>query len=492
MPNLTLRTQRSGGRTTTKQVALNTPVAAGCVALFLLPFAAAGAFTAVKAVQMGMRGAWHDAVLYGAFALTFGGIGFGGLAGIRVAYRKLKDVEALQKIHPDEPWLWRPDWASGRIDDSTQENLLGAWIMAALWNLVSLPSAFFAVRAAVYEGKTAAYVALLFPLVGVWLLARAVQTTLRYRKYGVSRFDLSTIPGVIGHHLDGRVRATLDLQPAEGFQVSLTCLRRVTTRSGKSSSTRDTILWQDERRVQGEQSRDYTGMGVNIPVSFALPPDAVASDASNPNDRVVWRLEISAGLPGVDYDSTFEVPVFRTAASEPASAEESETSLAAYHQPANSPIAVTASGGRTEILFPAARNLGAAAGLTVFTLIWWGTVGIQLYLHAPIIFPIVTAVFGLLLLFGAANLWLKVSKVTVAAGGVTLASGYLYPGRERRLAAGEIAGVTADIGMQQGTTPYYDVTIRLKDGKKLTAGNSVRDKREAEWLAATIRNAAGL
>ena len=496
MPNLTFRTERPGGRTTTRQVKLNTPVTTGCVALFLLPFAVAGAFTAVKAVQMGMRGAWHDAVLYGVFALTFGGIGFGGLAGIRVAYRKLKDVEALQNIHPDEPWLWRPDWASGRIDDSTQENLLGAWIMAALWNLVSLPSAFFAVRAAVYEGKTAAYVALLFPLVGVWLLARALQITLRYRKYGVSRFELSTIPGVIGHHLDGRVRATLDLQPAEGFRVALTCLRRITTRSGKSSSTSETILWQDERRVRGEQSRDYTGMGMNIPVSFALPPDAVASDASNPNNRVLWRLEISAGLPGVDYDSTFEVPVFRTAASEqPASAEEragSEASLAAYHQPANSRIAVTARGGRTEILFPAARNLGAAAGLTVFTLIWWGTVGVQLYLHAPIIFPIVTAVFGLLLLFGAFELWLKVSKVTVGAGTVTVASGYLYPGRQRSLAAGEIAGVTADIGMQQGTTPYYNVVIRRKDGKKLTAGNSVRDKREAEWLAATIRNAAGL
>ena len=243
---------------------------------------------------------------------------------------------------------------------------------------------------------------------------------LRYRKYGVSRFELSTIPGVIGHRLAGRVRATLDLQPAEGFRVALTCLRRITTRSGKSSSTSETILWQDERRVQGEQSRDYTGMGINIPVSFALPPDAVASDASNPSNRVLWRLEISASLPGVDYDSTFEVPVFRTAASEqPASAEEragSETSLAAFHQAASSRIAVTTRGGRTEILFPAARNLGAAAGLTVFTLIWWGTVGIQLYLHAPIIFPIVTAAFGLLLLVGAFDLWLKVSRVTVGAG----------------------------------------------------------------------------
>jgi hypothetical protein len=207
----------------------------------------------------------------------------------------------------------------------------------------------------------------------------------------------------------------------------------------------------------------------------------------------------SRSLPAFRASTTtplLEVPVFRTAASEqPASAEERagpEASLAAYHQAANSRIAVTTRGGRTEILFPAARNPGAATGLTAFMLIWWGTVGIQLYLHAPIIFPIVTAVFGILLLVGAFDLWLKVSKVTVAQGTVTVASGYLYPGRERSLVASEIAGVTADIGMQHGTTPYYDVKIRRKDGKKVTAGNSVRDKREAEWLAATIRNAAGL
>jgi hypothetical protein len=39
---------------------------------------------------------------------------------------------------------------------------------------------------------------------------------------------------------------------------------------------------------------------------------------------------------------------------------------------------------------------------------------------------------------------------------------------------------------------YYDVVIRRKDGKKTTAGRSVRDKREAEWLAATIKKALGI
>ena len=47
-------------------------------------------------------------------------------------------------------------------------------------------------------------------------------------------------------------------------------------------------------------------------------------------------------------------------------------------------------------------------------------------------------------------------------------------------------------GMQAGSTPYYDVVIALKNGKKVIAGRSVRDKREAEWLAITMKKTLGL
>jgi hypothetical protein len=233
-------------------------------------------------------------------------------------------------------------------------------------------------------------------------------------------------------------------------------------------------------------------------VSFELPTDAVASDPDNPNNRVLWRLEVSASVPGVDYESTFEVPVFRTPESDQPPSTETErlvsdaAPLPAYHQPADSRIAVTTNRRGTEIVFPAARNPGAASGLTGFTLIWWGALGIQLYLHAPIIFPIVTALFGLLLMIGVLDLWLKVSRVTVDAGSVTVATGYLEPSRERSLTAAEVADVVAAIGMQAGKTVYYDVVIRRKDGKKTTAGGSVRDKREAEWLAVTIKRSLGI
>jgi hypothetical protein len=128
-------------------------------------------------------------------------------------------------------------------------------------------------------------------------------------------------------------------------------------------------------------------------------------------------------------------------------------------------------------------------GMTVFLAIWWASLGVQLYLKAPIVFPIVTGVFGILIAIFALDLWLNVSRVTVDNGTLTVATGYLVPGRERKLTAAEVADVVTAIAMQAGKTVHYDVVIRRKDGKKTTAGRSVRDKREAEWLAATIKKA---
>jgi hypothetical protein len=469
----------------------------GCVVLFLLPFAAVGTFTAVMAVQRAAARNWTEALFFGLFAVTFGGVGFGGIAAALTGRRKLKEQAALAASHPDSPWLWRPDWASGRVIDSSRATMFTAWVFAAFWNLVSFPTGFLGVRTAIQEGKPAALLAVLFPLVGIGLVVWAMRATLRYRKYGVSRLELSTIPGVVGRTLTGMVRAPASMQPADGFQVTLTCVRRVTSQRGKNSSTSESIIWQDERRVAGEPTRTSAAMETHIPVAFRLPADAQPCDETNSNNRVLWRLRLLATVPGVDYEAQFEVPVFRTSASDqPLSTEEERITRdpiagADYEQPADSRIVVTTNRRGTEVLFPAARNPGAATSLTFFLLLWLGCIALQIYFRAPLLFPVVTGLFGLLILFGVLDLWLTVSRVTVDAGILTWASGYLFPGRERTLQASEIADVIASIGMQAGTTVYYDVTVVRKNGKKIKLGSSLRNKREAEWLAGTIKKAIG-
>jgi hypothetical protein len=489
-----------GGRPIPGSAAPDSPKAAlgfGCMVLFLLPFATVGVITAGMAVQRAVQENWYEMLFFTLFAVTFGGVGLGGIAFTLLARRKLKEQDALKARHPTEPWQWQKDWAAGRIDDTGRTTMWVSWVFATFWNLVSLPIGYVGVRDALQKGNNAGYVALVFPLVGMGLLAWAIRTTLRYKKYGISRLELATIPGTIGRTLAGTVRTNTVLQPADGFQVTLSCVRRVTTRSGKNSSTTESTLWQEERNVRGEPSRDASGLGMRIPVAFRLPNDVRACDSSDPNDRILWRLTLSASVPGIDYDSAFEVPVFRTEASDRPLSEDEERQTrvpagAEYKQPIDSRVTVTRNRRGTEIGFPAARNPGVAIGSTVFTLIWLAIVWALFHFNAPVIFPVVFGLFGLVLIFGTLQIWLGVSRVTVDAGTLSVATGYLAPGRERRLALGEIADVSIAIGMQAGSRPYYDVVILRKNGKKVIAGRALRDKREAEWLAATIKSALGL
>jgi hypothetical protein len=478
----------SSGRRSSRNVDLSI----GCVTLFLLPFAGVGLFTAVMAVHRIAAGNWTEALFFGLFALTFGGVGIGGIAAVVAGRRTLKAQEALQASHPESPWLWRADWASGHITDSSRSTMIGAWLFATLWNLIGWPTGFLSARAALKEGKPAAFLGLLFPLVGVGLVVRAIRATLRHRRYGVSRLELATVPGIIGRSLIGMVRAPSSIHAAQGFDVTLTCVRRVTHGGGKQRSTSESVLWQDVQRVQGQPYRAPARMETHIPVAFRVSGDAPSSADSDSANRIVWRLQVSAELPGVNYESRFDVPVFRTPASEqPLSPEETRLTEpadpAGYQQPADSRILVTATMRGTEILFPAARNLGAAVSLTAFLVLWLGGLGLQIYFGAPLIFPIVTALFAVLFLIVVLDLWLQVSRVTVHAGAVSWATGYIVPGREHTITASDIADVTSAIGMQAGSRVYYDVVIVRKVGKKAKVGHSVRDKREAEWLAGTIK-----
>lgn len=470
----------------------------GCVALFLFPFAGVGVGTGIAGIRRILQGNWREGMVLTLAGVLFAGVAAAGYTLLVIGRRKLKEQEKLRALHPDQPWLWQADWASGRIDDTTRRTLWTSWFVAIFWNLISFPVGLVGARTALEEGNPAAYLALLFPLVGSGILVWAIRATLRYQKYGISRLELSTIPGTIARTLAGTVRVTSVLQP-EGFDVSLSCIRRLTTRSGKDTSTSETILWQEENRVRGEPSRDYSGLGTRIPIVFRIPADAQASDTSNPRDQVIWRLTLSASVPGVDYESVFEVPVFRTPASdvplppsETLNQEEQGSTLSDYRQPTDSRITVTSNRRGTEILFPAFRNPGAAIGSAIFTLLWTAIVAGLVHYDAPMLFPIVFGLFDVLLVVATLQIWFGVSRVTADTGTLLLAEGHFYPGRERRIGASEIADVSTKIGMQAGSRPYYDVVIVRRDGKKMTAGRSVRDKREAEWLAGKIKMALGL
>jgi len=463
----------------------------GCFLLFLTPFCAVGIFMTVNGLRAAIAGEWGEAATSLVFGLVFGGAGFGLLAALFRGRKKQQELERLQGEHPSEPWLWRSDWAAGRIEGSSRAKLYMAWGFALFWNLISYTVAPVAVvDGYLRQGEALALVALVFPLVGAGLLVWAIRMTIRHRKFGVSVFRMPEVPGVIGRKLEGVILTNTLVRPDDGFHVTLSCVNRITTGSGKNRSTRENILWQEERQIgQAHQ----VGRATAIPVAFRLPRNVRQSDSTEARDQIIWRLEVRAAVPGVDYHASFDVPVFRTPESEIPLAPDEEEAFAdplEYRQPPESRIVVGEHLRRTEIYFAPARNPGAAAGLTVFFIIWTAITVALPQLGAPIIFPVVFGLFAVLLFFAVFQAWLGTTRVVLTPSEARVRYGPL--GRTRTVEADDIDDVTLKVGMQAGKRPYYDIQIVKRDGKKLYCGRSIRDKREAEWLVERMKEALAL
>ncbi len=470
----------------------NTKVALGCLTAFLLPFCGVGVGAAIMAGRSALAGDWGRAGFMLIFALAFGGVGFGMLTAAWRGRHRVAAMDDRRAAHPDEPWLWRPEWAAGRIESSTRQTMITSAAFAALWNLIALPGTLAGIARYLEAREPQVLLVLIFPVVGVGLIAWALRAAARYRKYGVSILELAHVPGVIGRGVGGIVRVSIPIAPDEGFAASLTCVNRYSSGSGENRSTRERILWQEKMTVT-DFEREWSGRGTRVPVVFRLPSDVRESDDRNSNDRIIWRLQIDADVSGVDYHAQFEVPVFRTAESDTPLTEEAERALAPsgsreeYQPPADSPIRVTPAPGGMEVHFPMARHIGPALFTTAFTAVWTAIVYFLYQSNAPGLFWMLFGLFDVLMIYVVLVMWLGHSRIRVGRERVVVTSGIAFLTRSTSMPTASCADVSVKIGMRSGNTPYYDLALIGDDGTTLNAGSSIKDKREAEWLADAIR-----
>lgn len=394
------------------------------------------------------------------------------------------DLKSSVPETPEKPWLQRADWAKGRIASGSKKSVFFLWLFTVIWNLISAPIVFIGLPAELHKGNHAILIALLFPMVGIGMIVYALNATRAWRKFGQSLFEMAALPGALGGTLEGEIQVNTRLQPQHGLHLRLTCIRQTTTGSGKDRSTSEKILWQDEKWLRPDLPQtDLNATG--IPIYFKLPADQPESIVGK-GDGIHWWLEVLAKVRGPDFHARFDVPVFKL--SEPPEISDDPTtqyqmSLDEVRQQLHSKIQVNdLPGGGKEFIFPAARNVGPAVGLTLIWLIWTGIV-IALFLNwkqVPAIFPLLFGAFDLLITGFAFNLWFLQSRVVATPEGVTIQKSWLGVKKERRFAASEITGVSAQQGMTAGHSAYYDLKIRT--GGDFTVANGIADKPEADWL----------
>src|SRR5206468_1655197 len=130
--------------------------------------------------------------------------------------------------NPDQPWMWRDDWAANSIREHGGLMVGALWLFAIVWNLISFPI-LFAVPFENVREKPVVAIVFLFPIVGVVLLIAALYQSARRAKYGASICHVDRVPIVPGRVFHGEIQTRVRDMPANGFQIHLSCVRRLTS-----------------------------------------------------------------------------------------------------------------------------------------------------------------------------------------------------------------------------------------------------------------------
>lgn len=470
--------------------------------LFSLPFAGFGVFALVQGVRKLIAGDLHNGFGLGAFGLIFSAVGFGLMIAVVVSRKKAGQAAIIEAAHPHAPWLLRADWAAGYCKSTFDSQKKIMLLIALAFCAIGGSQTVMILPQELHKGNSAALIILLFPAVGISLLIYVLQAERARRRFGVCMFKPAAIPVPLGTVLQGVIQTGARVKLEQGLHLKLTCLRRLVTGSGKSQSTREDILWQEEKVLTPAATFPEPETGHSaIPVYFKLP--AGQPQCLDGNPAILWRLEAKSKMSGPGFDVTFEVPVFMVTGAQPLAAKEADESVAtdptaALQMPEeqvrrveHSKIKVANTPGGREFYFPAARNLGSATGLTVFFLIWSGIFYFLLHSGAPLLFPICWGVTDFFVGWACFNLWFKSSRITINATAVTATNRWLLFSRTRRFDASDVARIELTDGMTSGNQVFSNLQLFTRSDKKVTIAATIPSRAEAQWLVQEMLRTLG-
>lgn len=205
---------------------------------------------------------------------------------------------------PSRPWLHRSDWAARRARCATTGSAWGLALMLFVFGwAAACASVMWWLDDDVPFGLTVVvFVADLCAVLIALLAARRVRQS---RKFGHLALELAEVPFVPGRPLAAKLEVGESLAGAT-LHAKLKLQKVTTSGSGKNRHTHfDTVF---------ERALDAPVVNGVADLRFELPSDQPATHyGEEPGFR--WSIDVSAQVPGVDYEDSFEIPVYVNAQS---------------------------------------------------------------------------------------------------------------------------------------------------------------------------------
>ncbi|HVH86802.1 MAG TPA: hypothetical protein VM912_08760, partial [Terriglobales bacterium] len=445
------------------------------------------------------------AIFAGGFAL----VGLLMIVGAIYGWQKLKQEAELKDQHPDAPWFWRQDWTQSRSDGQNRNRAVILWISTIVVSCLTLPWVSVGLNSPKRNSPPPLFFVVLasFSLI---LAISAIRATIRRQRFGKTYFQFDSLPISPGKKLTGRIEVHLAADAQHGIDLRLSCIRRITTGSGKEQSTHDEVLWEGQQNIASAMLASGP-LGNSVPVAFDVPVDAYESNYDNQRDKVLWLLHAKADVPGIDFAEDYELPVFRTVPlAQPPSLTNSSTAFATQvgnasaaapalqsesepiETPAKTTAVISTDWSGTQFYFPPLRNPLQTLMLFGFTAAWTGAVYLLHRSNAPLFFAIVFGATDLLLIVAVLYSLFPSTRLELSNDNLLVRKSFLGILRVSSTPFSEVALIHPVASMQSGTKSWYSLRLTTKAGRKLNLVDGIADRQEARWLVSQLETLAGL
>jgi len=225
------------------------------------------------------------------------------------------------------------------------------------------------------------------------------------------------------------------------------------------------VLWEREELIPREKWMSGLG-GTRIPVLFYIPPECAATDDSDSNNEIVWRLAAGAETAGVDFAVQFVVPVFATGATA-VSPQPGAPLLDEYQVQTLDAAALRACGVRREAdtfhfsasHLPGTRMTTAVLSLGMLgLLVWYGGNDVHGAVWGITIF------FGLIIALFTASVWFDRYELRIESAEVVVTKPRPWGTAVTRVPRTEVAAVRHEKSTSSGENQYYCLSLIGSEG----------------------------
>ncbi|HTU26359.1 MAG TPA: DUF3592 domain-containing protein [Pirellulales bacterium] len=208
--------------------------------------------------------------------------------------------------HPDEPWLWRADWAAGEIVAAGPSLGKQGGPYAVAVNLLALPLWIFLPDALAGNGWAIADMVLI--ALGLWCGLLALRQ-LRRRRRWVLR--LAEVPALLGGYLAGEIETDAQETADAPLRLKLACVTDETVKAERGERRKEQILWETTVPAgSATPGRGFETIATAVRIAVPANMPAASPPAEVGRLRTVWRLTVESEPPAAKPIARFEVPVF--------------------------------------------------------------------------------------------------------------------------------------------------------------------------------------